>query len=245
VPHRSCGVLRSDEFSRGHRVLPFHGRRATTASGDVVHGDALRLRQHMQQRRQLADGHSGQVPHEHSERCAVTVGPRDLDHSSQCLRPWLWRGGHAAQCESGNNCNPTLWTPGTCHSDGFPAVYFKITAVVPLPSPSPSPPPVSAAPSPTPQSTPQTIKLEMTASGDVADYTPAVKDEIKASAAANLGVPASDVTVTVLSASVIIRIEIATTSTASTAIMSTLQGSYRHERRPSPSLGGDCHAHYG
>jgi hypothetical protein len=66
----------------------------------------------------------------------------------------------------------------------------------------------------------------MTASGDVADYTPAVKDEIKASAAANLGVPASDVTVTVLSASVIIRIEIATTSTASTAIMSTLQGSY-------------------
>jgi len=74
--------------------------------------------------------------------------------------------------------------------------------------------------------TSQTIVLAMTASGDVSDYTTAVRDEIAASAAARLGVPASDVTVTVLSASVILRIEIATISTASAAIMSTLQASY-------------------
>jgi len=74
--------------------------------------------------------------------------------------------------------------------------------------------------------TSQTIALEIAASGDVSDYTAAVTNEIAASAAARLGVPASDVTVIVLSGSVIIRIEIATTSAASSAIMNTVQASY-------------------
>jgi hypothetical protein len=106
----------------------------------------------------------------------------------------------------------------------------------PQPVQSPSPPPPSpvvpppssslSSPPPSPPPLPSTIKVEFTASGDVSDYTTTVKDEIAASTAARLGVAASDVTVTVLSASVIIHIEIATTSAASTTLMSTLQTSY-------------------
>jgi len=67
----------------------------------------------------------------------------------------------------------------------------------------------------------------MVVSGSVTTYdTPAVKTEIADSTADRLGVAASDVTVSILPGSVIIRLEIATTSVASTATMSALTTTY-------------------
>lgn len=64
------------------------------------------------------------------------------------------------------------------------------------------------------------------ASGDLADYTPAVIDGIKDSVAATLDdIARSAVSVTVASASVLIRVAIATTSTAQEAVTSQVVSS--------------------
>jgi hypothetical protein len=83
-------------------------------------------------------------------------------------------------------------------------------------SPPPPPPPYAAD-----AITIEVVKIEMKAAGEVADYTPAVVDNMKGPIAAEAGVNTSAVDITVTAASVIIVVQIEAADAAAATTMET------------------------
>lgn len=77
----------------------------------------------------------------------------------------------------------------------------------------PSRPPPASPPPPTP-SGPSTVSLAFTAMGDVSDYNASVREDLVTTFAGKAAVSPDDVTITITSGSVVITVQIKTTSAA-------------------------------
>ena len=126
-------------------------------------------------------------------------------------------------------------TVSTCTPAASPPLLPPLPLMPPLPLlPLPAAPPF---PPPPPPST-ETVVLTIQASGSVSDYSDADRSALKSSIAANAGVKASLVSITVEAASVIITATVAVpASTTATAVQASLSSSFGTAAAASTALG--------